>query len=746
MDRRLRGSVAIVPRVAIVVVAVMLVTSLATGWLYWLRAGIAHWPGPKVADALPLDELPGHDGVPLVVYVVVFVIAGVMLGVMARVVRLDRLTAGLTLATGTGVWLLVVDAFCLLVVRQVPAGQALHAAAGLQPVYLAAVLAGAGGALLTRGFRPSGLSPRLLSWLVAAGGLADLVSSLVPHLGLTLGLAPHVISPAAHALLVPAGVLLLITSRGLARGNRRAWGLATGLLGLSVLLQLLRGPAYGAAIVAGLAGVALIARRDDFSHRGDPQARPSALLRLFGMLLLAVIYGVSALWAYRTVVGLPFHLFEALQDTLRAMGSHSPPELDLRPGHFAAWFPISVLSIVAIGVCWAVTVWIRPWRQRLFPDVRRREQAAGIVRRWGGDTLAPFTLRSDKEWFITGQTLIAYRVVRGIALISGDPVGPAEEAGPSLDRFLAHAQARGWRPAVVGASDQLLRTYRDRGLHPLYHGDEAVIDTQRFSLAGRHMRAARQAVHRLERKGFRAEVRMAGDLPPALRAELAAVERGWLRGRARKGFTMELDSLFGLDGDDGVFVIGRDEQGRISGFLHLAVCPPSRSLSLSTMPRRPDVPNGLTAWLITEAVWWAGAQEYAHVSLNFSPFAGLLAAKAELPRLQRLQRRAVLRLKGILALQLDNLLRFNAQFDPAWQARYVILQAWTDLPRVAVAAMAAEGYLPHAALIRGRGWTPGTARAPMPDVRTAEAAAAEASEAVTAGEEVPAGYGHPGRR
>ncbi len=88
---------------------VMLVTSVATGWLYWLRAGVGRWPGPKVGDALPLDELPGHDGVPLVVYMAVFMIAGVMLGVMARAVQLDRLTAGLTLAAGTGVWLLVVD-------------------------------------------------------------------------------------------------------------------------------------------------------------------------------------------------------------------------------------------------------------------------------------------------------------------------------------------------------------------------------------------------------------------------------------------------------------------------------------------------------------------------------------------------------------------------------------------------------------------------------------------------------------
>ena len=100
-------------------------------------------------------------------------------------------------------------------------------------------------------------------------------------------------------------------------------------------------------------------------------------------------------------------------------------------------------------------------------------------------------------------------------------------------------------------------------MHPVYHGDEAVVGTAAFSLDGRPMRATRQAVHRLERKGFRAEVLTAGEVGPALRAELVAVEQAWLGGAPRKGFAMELDSLFRLDGGDAVFVIGRDEQGRV---------------------------------------------------------------------------------------------------------------------------------------------------------------------------------------
>src|SRR5215831_2205936 len=239
MDRHLRATALLLIRVLVVALAIMLVTSLATGWLYVLRASVAGWPGLRVADALPLDELPAHDSVPLTVYVAVFGIAGVILAVVARAVRLDRLTAGLSLAGGTGVWLLLVDGFCLFVVRQVPASEALRAAARLQPVYVAAALAGAAGALIGRSARPGGMTARLLGWLVATDALLSLISALIPSPGPAFGLlerlAPSVVMPTADAALVPVSVLLLLTSRGLARRSQRAWRLAVALLGASVL-------------------------------------------------------------------------------------------------------------------------------------------------------------------------------------------------------------------------------------------------------------------------------------------------------------------------------------------------------------------------------------------------------------------------------------------------------------------------------------------------------------------------------
>ena len=111
------------------------------------------------------------------------------------------------------------------------------------------------------------------------------------------------------------------------------------------------------------------------------------------------------------------------------------------------------------------------------------------------------------------------------------------------------------------------------------------------------------------------------------------------------------------------------------------------------MPRlRGSTPNGFNEWLICEAVDWARASGYARVSLNFSPFAALLGADEPLTRSQELQRRALLAMKG--HFQLDNLLAFNRKFGPRWDRRFIVFERRLDLPRVGVAALAAEAYLP----------------------------------------------------
>src|SRR5262249_51824295 len=234
--------------------------------------------------------------------------------------------------------------------------------------------------------------------------------------------------------------------------------------------------------------------------------------------------------------------------------------------------------------------------------------------------------------------------------------------------------------------------YRRHGLQALYHGDEAVIETAGFSLEGRPIRKVRQSIHRLTRAGFHCEIVPAAGVDARTRAALEEVARAWRGSQPERGFAMALDALFGVD--DAVFVVGRGPDGTPRGFLHFVVSRPGSALSLSSMPRLRDTPNGFNEWLVCNAVEWAREHGFARVSLNFSPFAALLAPEAEpeLSAVQRVERRALLSLKG--HFQLDTLLLFNRKFFPSWERRFVVYEHRRDLPRVGIAALAAEAYLP----------------------------------------------------
>src|SRR5207302_6182516 len=175
-------------------------------------------------------------------------------------------------------------------------------------------------------------------------------------------------------------------------------------------------------------------------------------------------------------------------------------------------------------------------------------------------------------------------------------IGPPDRFTYLIGDFIKFAHARGWRVAILGAGERALHLYRAHGLHVLYHGDEAVIDTSTFSLEGRPIRKVRQSVHRLERAGYSAEMRPPGEIDAEVRGQLEALAKDWRGAQPQRGFVMALDTLFRLDDEHAVFLIGRDPGGTAVGFLHFAVCRRGSALSLSSMPRLRSTPNGFNEW------------------------------------------------------------------------------------------------------------------------------------------------------
>ncbi len=688
-----------VGELALAGVLAALVVAATTGWLYILEPH-TRIGRPLLSDALPLDELPKRSAIPLVVYLAVWVGAAALLGMLADAARIERLTSALIYALWTFVWLFAATGVSILVVRQIPAGEAFHAALRVPAIYLAAALAGLGGALL--GARSKGSyrrAPAVLAIFVAMTGVLNIASAITPALASRLqsieSVTPNVLPKLASALVVSVGLALIVLARGLWRRRHRAWLLTVAFVFTAAALHILKGLDYEEAAANVLLGLALVATRHDFEGRGDPRMR-SRVLALAPLYLVAIfVYGGIALWVNRVAADQPWTFSFAFHETSESLIGLNLRGSEHLSGPFGDWFPASVLLLGVAAALSLLFAWLAPWRYRFSAAEREREHAHALVDLFGTDTLSPFSLRADKSYFFdpADRAFLAYRVVAGVAVVSGDPVGDEAALDSLLERFIAFARDRDWRIAVLGVGEEHLDLYRRHGLQALYHGDEAVVETAAFSLEGRAIRKVRQSVSRLNTAGYACETRYAGEIAEDMRAELEQVAISWRGDEPERGFTMELDGLFRLDNNDALFVIGRDREGAVAGFLHFALCPAGSALSLSSMPRLRTTPNGFNEWLIVNAIAWAAEHGIERVSLNFAPFAALFNANTGLTRWQRLQRKALESMK--FHFQLDSLLAFNDKFSPSWLHRYVVFESRRDLPRVGLAGLAAEGYVPY---------------------------------------------------
>ena len=566
-----------------------------------------------------------------------------------------------------------------------------------------------------RAFRRADPLPVIVAAAAALIGVVNLLSALTPNISWRGHLLLQVEGVSElhyfHALVIPASIALLVCVPYLYRRRLRALWLAVLLLVALGIFNLFKGldfeEAIGDFVCAGLLWVG----RGSFYVRHDPLTRRSGLLRI--PLVLAGGFGLSF-----ALVAIAAAARASAATLLRETGDlllwqdgpltfhHEFVRLDLAVG---------LISLVTVAV--TAYLFFRPLAlPRDLPDHEVRKAAGDLVRAHGSDTLAYFKLRRDKRYFFSAdmEAFVGYRVESRVLLVSGEPVGPKDAILPLLEQLATFAESRGLRLAAVSVGEAMKPAFEQVGLRPFYMGDEAILETSSFSLEGRAIRKVRQSVSRLERAGYSAELRAVSELDDATSAALVSVSEAWRGEKPERGFSMALDSICSEDHADTVMVIARDESGAIRGFLHFVPSYGRAAMSLSSMRRDPDTPNGLTEFMVVKAIELLRERKVEEVSLNFAAFARLLHSPEGL--MQRILGRALSRADAVF--QIERLYRFNAKFFPRWEPRYLMYEGSRNLPRAALATMWVEGQLPKPVLSRLR-VTPSSRRRRREEARAA---------------------------
>jgi lysyl-tRNA synthetase class 2 len=543
--------------------------------------------------------------------------------------------------------------------------------------------------------------PVTTGWLCLLIGLADIVRVVLPSVHNLMGSRLHRLTPFVPGVLtnvtntaeVIIGLLLLMLSRGLRRRKRRAWQAATLLLAFSVVIHVVHAPYLGPGIAAGVVLAALLFFRDEFYAVGDSRTRWRAVWVFLGLVAADITIGLSYMLLARGLAR-DYSVWQRIVHVVYGLVGVSGP-VRFVPETRGDLFNLLTTALGLFTVLVTGYLFLRPARQRIRLSARDDQRIRGLLGRYGHrDSLGYFTLRDDKSviWSATGKSCIGYRVVSGVMLASGDPIGDPEAWPGAIHEFLDEAARHAWVPAVMGCSELGAEVWcREGNLTALELGDEAVVEVADFTLQGRCMRNVRQMVARVCRQGYVAQVRRVRDIPPEEIREMIGHAGSWRGNPTERGFSMALGRVGG-PGDDDCVIATATEDGTLRGLLHFVPWG-SDGLSLDLMRRDRTAQPGVNDFLIVAAIKAAQDLGVKRMSLNFAVFRSTLA------RGERIGAGPVLRAwRGILLFmsrwfQIESLYKFNAKFCPVWVPRFFVFPGPGDALRVGLAALEAEAFL-----------------------------------------------------
>lgn len=500
-----------------------------------------------------------------------------------------------------------------------------------------------------------------------------------------------------------SGVFTLFLAITMRRRKRAAWILNTVLCGLFLLLFALvmifpevrqHAQNWISLTLTAAFFAALLLGRKEFYAKGDRSNPLLAAVVAVGGLLVTSLLAALLVTVTNTATGTSTFLERWRYGVMRLItlaADDSRFPAITTPG----WVDV-VINVMSTLLLFAVLFAAFRSRRAVDPLTEEDEERlrALLDKHGERDSLGYFALRREKSvvWSPSEKAAIAYRVVGGVSLASGDPIGDPEAWPGAIEPWLAEAREHGWIPAVMGASEEAGVIYARHGLDALELGDEAIVETEEFTLDGRAMRTVRQAYNRVKRAGYEVRIRRHDTIPAEEMAELLRKADDWRDGATERGFSMALGRLGDPRDGQCVMLECTDGTGELRALLSFVPWGP-KGLSLDLMRRDRDSENGLMEFMVIELLQRAKEIGITQVSLNFAMF------RSVFERGSKLGAGPVLRLwRSLLGFfsrwwQIESLYRANAKYRPIWEPRFMLFEKSADLPRIGVSAGRAEGFL-----------------------------------------------------
>lgn len=262
--------------------------------------------------------------------------------------------------------------------------------------------------------------------------------------------------------------------------------------------------------------------------------------------------------------------------------------------------------------------------------------------------------------------VVAYREVGRCWVQFGGPVAAPADRPALVERFRETARRHRRRVLALQVPESDAATYAAQGFTVNQFGTSYAVELDRFTLRGKKFVKLRNKISRAGRLGVVPVEADARDLG----AELAAIDRHWLRGKGR--FVKELEFMVGQVGGPAQHLrrlFAATLEDRVIGYISYSPVYGPRPGWLHDLSRRvPDAPPGVMEATNLFALERFREEGVPWLHFGFTPFTGLgpeHAMPTANPRVDRLMR--LMADRGEALYPSKSQLEYKLKWDPGYR-------------------------------------------------------------------------------
>lgn len=503
-------------------------------------------------------------------------------------------------------------------------------------------------------------------------GIVNIISAITPaipaRLRMVKNLLPEDLIVTSNSLVLVFGLILVLISIFLLQGSKRAWYTALCLTVFSFLGHLIKAADYEEALLAFIAGSALLYTRS--SYKLKPHSK------LVSINYAVLLYAVLALLAYGVIgfyfmdkrhFGVDFKFIESLKAVVKLLFLIDYKGMTPLT-RFGAHFQDSIYISGALIILFVIFSLLRPYFSKPYNSPEDFEIAKQLVSRYGCSALDYFKTYPDKFLFFnTDKTaFVSFKLTRHFAIVLEDPVAENDTAKlDMINLFEDFCQQNGFISAFYRVPESSLPLYKASGRKSVPIGEEAILDLNTFKLEGGKMKTTRSAISRLTAEGYDLKVYTA-PIMEGLLQKLEKVSDNWLEELKQKevAFTQGVFDTSILKTQTIITV--EDQEEKVYAFLNLVPDYAPGEATYDLIRRVTDAPNGVLDMLLAKTFIYLKEAGYTSVNMGLAPMSGM----EDVNITQKTIKYAYENLRAFG--QFKGLRKYKEKFYPNWEKKYLI--------------------------------------------------------------------------